>query len=394
MSSPTVVAAAKWTAAHDLATATAWYGQHDGPVVLTGTGPAAGKVLVVGGADATGTALGQALLYNPADDTWKPTATQPSPRRLHTVTRLSDGKVLVTGGIGGSSSPGLASAEVYDPVADTWTPAGTMGQARWGHSAVLLPNNKVLVAGGSAVRAGRTTRALRSAELYDPAATTDATRWTPAAAMTDARSGHPAVVLKGGKVLVVGGTAAVGTDQDPALAFCELYDPDHDSWAPTGSLLRPRALHQATALSDTTVLVTGGRAPGAGDDLTFDPLSRRTAEKYDLTSGGWTAVKEMPAGRASHRAVAAGSGAVLVIGGTGSDADEAGYRSVVRYDAGADTWTAQPGLITGRWAFAAAALPDARVLVVGGAARSGLAAADPAVTELTAAAELFPGSGT
>ncbi|MFE3505771.1 Kelch repeat-containing protein [Kitasatospora sp. NPDC059160] len=389
MTSPTVVAAAKWTAAHDLAGPTAWYGQHDGPVVLKGTT----KVLVVGGADAGGAALGRAAVYNPADDTWKPTATQPSPRRLHTVTVLNDGKVLVTGGIGGSTAPGLASAEVYDPVADTWTPAGTMNQARWGHSAVLLPNNLVLVAGGSAVRDGRTTRALRSAELYDPAATTDATRWTTVGDMTDARSGHPAAVLKDGKVLVVGGTAPVGTDLDPALAFCELYDPDHKAWTPTGNLLHPRALHQATALSDTTVLVTGGRAPGAGDDGGFDPLSRRTAEKYDLATGAWTAAKDMPAGRARHRAVALGPGRVLVAGGTGGDADEAGYRSVLRYDAGTDTWSTQPGLLTGRWGFAAALLPDNRVLAAGGAARSGLAAADPTVTELTAAAELFDGSG-
>ncbi|PJN26148.1 kelch repeat-containing protein [Kitasatospora sp. CB02891] len=384
MSSPTVAAAAKWTAAHDLAAATAWFGQHDGPVVLKGTG----KVLVVGGVDATGAAVGRAAVYDPTADTWTGTATQPSPRRLHSVTAMADGKVLVAGGIGGSTAPGLASAEVYDPAADTWTPVGTMSQARWGHSAVLLPSGKVLVAGGSAVRAGTTVRALRSAELFDPATG----GWAKAADLTDARSGHVAVALNG-KVLVVGGTASVGTDQEPALAFCEVYDPATDSWSPTGSLLRPRALHQAAALSDTTVLVTGGRAPGAGDDGTFDPFSRRTAEKYDLATGVWTAAADMPAGRARHRAVALGPGAVLVVGGTGSDADEAGYRSVVQYDAAADTWTARPGLLTGRWGFAAAVLSDGRVLAAGGAARTGLAAADPTVTELTAAAELFDGSG-
>ncbi|MFD8478062.1 Kelch repeat-containing protein [Kitasatospora sp. NPDC059673] len=385
MTSTIAPAAAKWTAAHDLTGATAWYGQHDRPVVLKGTS----KVLVVGGTDSGGAALGRAVAYDPAADTWTATATQPSPRRLHAVVALADGKVLVCGGIGGSTAPGLATAEVYDPAADTWSPVGSMSQARWGHSAVLLPSGKVLVAGGSAVRSGSTIKALRSAELYDPVAGS----WTAAGELTDARSGHVAVVLKDGKVLVVGGAAAVGTGQDPALAFCELYDPATGTWSPTGSLLRPRALHQATALSDTTVLVTGGRAPGAGDDGTFDPVSRRTAEKYDLTTGSWTAAKDMPAGRAQHRAVAVGTGTVLVIGGTGSEADEAGYRSVVQYDAATDSWTAQPGLLTGRWGFAAAVLPDKRVLVAGGAARSGLAAADPAATELTAATELFQGSG-
>ncbi|MFF0292682.1 Kelch repeat-containing protein [Kitasatospora sp. NPDC004614] len=385
MTSTIAPAAAKWTAAHDLTAATAWYGQHDGPVVLKGTS----KVLAIGGSDPSGAARGQAVVYDPAADTWTATATQPSPRRLHAVVALADGKVLACGGIGGSTAPGLASAEVYDPVAGTWTPAATMNQARWGHSAVLLPNGKVLVAGGSAVRSGSTTKALRSAELYDPAAGT----WTVTGDLTDARSGHVAVVLKDGKVLAVGGTASAGTGQDPAIAFCELYDPTTGTWSPTGSLLRPRALHQATALSDTTVLVTGGRAPGAGDDGTFDPVSRRTAEKYDLTTGVWTAAKDMPAGRAQHRAVAVGTGGVLVVGGTGSEADEAGFRSVVQYDSAADAWTAQPGMPTGRWGFAVAVLPDGRVLAAGGAARAGLAAADPTTTELTAATELFNGSG-
>lgn len=388
MSSPTLAAPATWTAARDLARATAWSGQHDGPVVF----PDTGNVLVVGGADAAGAALGQAAVYNPADDTWTPTPTQPSPRRLHTVTRLADGKVLVTGGLTGPSSPGLTSAELYDPVAGTWNPAGTMQQARWGHSAALLPSGKVLVAGGTAVRSGGTTRALRSAELFDPAATTDAKRWTPAADMTDARTGHPAVVLQGGKVLVAGGTTPVGAGQDPALAFCELYDPDRDTWTPTGNLAHPRALHQATPLSGTAVLVTGGRAPGASGGGMFDPLSRRTAERYDLTTGVWTPVHDMDAGRARHRAVPFGAGKVLVIGGTGGG-DEAGYRSVALYDAGTDTWTVRPGLGTGRWAFATAVLPDSRVLVTGGVVRSGLAAADPAVTELTASSEIFTGSG-
>ncbi|MEV6974064.1 kelch repeat-containing protein [Kitasatospora sp. NPDC093806] len=389
LTGPSVAAAATWTPAHDLVRPTAWSGQHDGPVVLKGTG----KVLVVGGADAAGASLGQALVYNPADDTWKPTATQPAPRRLHTVTGLADGRVLVTGGIGGPTAPGLATAELYDPATDTWASAGSMSQARWGHSAVQLPNGKVLIAGGTAVRSGGTTKALRSAELFDPVATTDAARWTSAGEMTDARSGHPAVLLKGGKVLLVGGTVPVGTGQDAATAFCELYDQDRNSWTPTGSLLRPRALHQATALSDSTVLVTGGRAPAAADDGTFDPLARRTTERYDLATGTWTAAKELSAGRAAHRAVPLGTGKVLVIGGTGSDTDEAGYRSTARYDDAADSWTATPGLTTGRWAFAAAVLPGGKVLVTGGAARSGLAAADPTATELTAATELYDGSG-
>jgi hypothetical protein len=193
-------------------------------------------------------------------------------------------------------------------------------------------------------------------------------------------------------VLVVGGVAPVGTADDPALAFCELYNPTTDTWTPTGSLLRARRHHQATLLSPTSVLVTGGTAPGASGEGPFDPFSQRTAEVYELGKGAWHAVTDMPSGRAFHRAVPFGTGSVLVLGGTASDRDEAGYRSAVVYDG--STWTAVPGMVTGRWSFAAAAIPGNRVVVAGGVSRSGLAAADPAVTELTSTSEVFTGSGS
>jgi hypothetical protein len=142
------------------------------------------------------------------------------------------------------------------------------------------------------------------------------------------------------------------------------------------------------------VLVTGGSAPGAPGDGTFDPFSRRTAERFDLVTGQWSAAQDMPAGRCAHRAFAIGTGKVVVVGGTGGEADDTGYRSAVLYDSVADTWTAVAGLGTGRGSFAAAALSGNRVFVAGGVVRSGLAAADPTVTELTLTAEIFtPGSG-
>jgi N-acetylneuraminic acid mutarotase len=387
MTSSTVRATGAWTAAADLPTAAAWYGQHDGAVPLD----QAGAVLVAGGADAASAAVSATSLYDPADNTWRAVGALHTPRRLHTLTRLANGKVLVTGGISGSApgAPALASAELYDPKDRTWTPTGALAGPRWGHSAALLANGKVLVAGGTTLRSGQTVKALRTAELYDPAGGT----WTAVRDMTDARTGHTAVPLSGGAVLVCGGTAPVGTPEDPALAFCELYDPAADRWTPTGSLLRGRSHHQATKVSETQVLVTGGTAPGAPGGGPFDPFSQRTAELYDLGRGEWKAVAAMPSGRALHRAVPFGTGKVLVVGGAASDRDEAGYRSALLYDAAANTWTPAAGLAVGRWAFAVAPLPQGRVLVTGGVARSGLAAADPAGAELTVSTEIFAAGG-
>jgi hypothetical protein len=380
MTTPTVAAIGAWTSAGNLPTATSWNGQHDGPVLLTD-----GKVLAAGGANATGTSLATSAVFDQAAGTWQTAGTLNTPRRLHSLTRLPDGRVLAAGGLNGST--GLASAEIFDPDTRQWTVTGPLATARWGHSAALLPDGSIHVAGGSAVRsasAGGTT-ALRSAERFEP----DDGEWLPAAAMGDARTAHSAVPLADGVLLVVSGVVPVGAADDPALAFCELYDPELDRWTPTGSLLRGRHHHRATRLADDTVLVTGGTAPGSPGTAPFDPFSQRTVELFDPATGAWTARAAMPSGRALHRAVPLPGDRVLVVGGTAGDRDDAGFRSALVYDTVADEWAPAAGLATGRWSFAATALTDDRVLVAGGVARSGLAAADSAGAELVATTELF-----
>ncbi|MBE1497876.1 hypothetical protein H4696_004976 [Amycolatopsis lexingtonensis] len=380
MAAPTVTPVGTWTPAGTLPAPAAWYGQHDGPVLLAG-----GDVLVAGGADAGGASVPDTAVFDTAHTQWRPAAGGlHTPRRLHTLTRLANGKVLAVGGLNGST--GLPSAELFDPGTGSWTPTASLETARWGHTATLLDDGTVLVTGGSTARAGDGTTALRSAERFDP--DPDHPAWHPAPAMTDARTAHTAVRLANGLVLVVGGVAPVGAADDPALAFCELYDPGHDKWTTTGSLRHGRRHHRATLLSGGAVLVTGGTAPGSPGTTPFDPFSQRTVERFDPGAGTWTEKEPMPSGRAFHRAVALPDDQLLVVGGAPGDRDESGFRSALVYDAGKDKWTTAPGLRDGRWSFGALALADGRILVAGGVARSGLAAADPGVTELIATAEV------
>jgi len=377
----TATLAATWATAPDYGAPVSFTGQHEGAVALKD-----GKsVLVAGGADPAGAAVKTAGVFDTTTAKWTDQTPLGTARLLHTVTLLPGdaGLVLVTGGRGGPNGPALGTAELYDPAKKTWTPTtGSLGTPRWGHSAVVLANGKVLIAGGSAVRAGQTTVALATAELFDPADQS----FKPAAAMSDARTGHTAVVLQdGAKVLVCGGTVPVGTADDPALAFCELYDTAKGTWKVTGSLTHPRAGHTATALSASKVLVTGGIAPGAPGDGSFDPLSRSTTEVYDLGNGEtWQPGPDLPGGRAYHRAISPAAGQVLVLGGTGSVQHDAGYRGAVLFQD--NGWVSDPGLLTGRWGFAAA-VAGSRAVVVGGVERTGPAAATPPA-ELTKTTEL------
>jgi hypothetical protein len=136
-------------------------------------------------------------LYDPASGTWSTAASMPTFRYAETATRLQDGKILVTGGyINGNGSASTAVAEVYDPALNSWTPTAPMASARGDHTATLLPNGKVLVTGGYA-----SGSYLASAEVYDPASGT----WSAAAPMTSARADHTATALPNGQVLVSGG---------------------------------------------------------------------------------------------------------------------------------------------------------------------------------------------
>jgi hypothetical protein len=371
------LAADTWSRAPNYAVAACWRGQHDGAVVLEG----GTKILVAGGADAAGASLRESAVFDLTQGTWSEPVMLGAHRQLHALTLLPSGKVLATGGLSAAAGTPLKTAEIFDPMENKWLLAtNAMAVGRFGHSATVLENGLVLVAGGSGQRTGGGVVALRSAELFKPS---DGTWQAVATDMTDARTGHTAIALQDGKkVLVCGGSVPVGTADEADLAFCELYDTATAKWSPSGTMHHGRSAHSATALSATTVLVAGGRAPGATVDG-FDPFARATAEVYNIASQTWQVVNPMPAGRAFHRAVPFGAGKALVLGGADHVDNEAGYRGVLQFAAGA--WTPFAGLIEGRWAFAAA-VSGTKLLVAGGVTRSGLAAATGPV-ELTATAE-------
>ena len=114
----------------------------------------------------------------------------------HTATLLSNGKVLVTGGLNYTGTPNpsssnLTSAELYDPDTGVWTITGSLNTARLSHTATLLANGKVLVTAGS-THEGSGTSHLSSAEMFDPATGV----WAPAGNLNTVRVSHTATLLR------------------------------------------------------------------------------------------------------------------------------------------------------------------------------------------------------
>lgn len=259
-------------------------------------------------------------------------------RYRHTATLLAGGKVLITGGGGLNSDPVLATAELFDPTTGMFTlTAGSMSVPRTGHNATLLSDGKVLITGG-----GSTT-----ADLFDPSNGT----FTPTTGkLVTARTNDTATLLANGKVLITGGFNTAG------LATAELYDPATKSFSATGSMGTARVAHTATLLNagpnTGKVLIAGGTSASAG------------AELYDPTAGTFSATGSFAGARAGHTATLLSDGTVLIVGG--SDFSGNILATAELFNATSGTFAGTGGLQAARDGHTATLLKDGTVLVTGG----------------------------
>jgi hypothetical protein len=253
-----------------------------------------------------------AELYDPAIGGFVKTGSMAVPRLGHTATLLSDGRVLV---VGGSSE---LRAETYDPGTGTFATTGSTSTVRFAHTATLLPNGKVLIIGGKNdfLQTIVTTKALASTEIYDPQSET----FSPSGSLASARTGHTATLLSNGTVLVAGGANSA------PLASTEIYDASTGGFTPGANMAVPRANHTATFLANGTVLVVGGIPVVPPVYVGYAPTS--TTEIYDPTSASFSQPVSMSDGRFWHTATLLGDGRVFVVGGGHSDAPLSGSDSV------------------------------------------------------------------
>jgi hypothetical protein len=117
-----------------------------------------GKVLVAGGAHGK-YPVNSAEIYDPTAKTWTLTGTMKSGRYAHTATLLPDSTVVVAGGVGQSISCGRActgyipfsKVEVYNEAAGTFLAAASLSQPLAYHSMTRLSTGRALESGGLGV---------------------------------------------------------------------------------------------------------------------------------------------------------------------------------------------------------------------------------------------------
>ena len=238
-----------------------------------------GQVLAVGGwADQGNVALSSAELFNPATGLWTYTGSMAVARVVDFGTVvLSDGDVLVAGGVTCCAYQSLASTELYRPATGTWTTVGSMTTPRQSAPVVKLADGEVLIAGGDTGGISATTS---TAEVFDPKSAT----WSPTQSMSVDRYGPGMTSLSNGDVLVAGGS---NDDTGATINSAEVYNPTTGQWTSTGSMPVATWAPTATRLDDGTVLVAGGQVWG-GQPLAqaelFTPAPTGTYQQTNLVS--------------------------------------------------------------------------------------------------------------
>jgi len=219
---------------------------------------------------------------------------------------------------------------------------------RTGHAAIWLFNGQLLVTGGRTVGGGITN----SAEIFDPL--TNEWRILPST-LLDARVGHSLTQLPNGNVLVAGGETPAG----PAASL-ELFGIYTEEFTFAGSLTTPRTGHDAAVLEDGSVLVVGGSTEVDGASVAL-----ATTEIYDAESATVSVGPSLAFARTAASATTLLDGRVLIAGGR----DESGDLSSAEiYDPSTgEISPVRAPLTAGRSGHKAFLLPhNGSVLLVGG----------------------------
>jgi hypothetical protein len=189
----------------------------------------------------------------------------------------------------GDPRPSVTLDPATPPVTGgTFAATGSLDVPRSGHRALLLRDGRVLVIGG------HDGGGEMPIELYDPSSGSFASM--PPIAAHDGSNGFSATVLADGRVLIAGGRLVDGRDLPwPAADRAVLFDPTSGEARPTGAMTVGREGHAATLLADGRVLIVGGI--GTVTPPNGEPQLLTSAEIYDPATETFRATGDMSCSR-------------------------------------------------------------------------------------------------
>jgi len=304
-------------------------------ILSQATGLPDGRVLFTGGLDpTTGQTTNAAAIYDPVAQTTT-TLTMAFARAGHGASVMGNGRVLITGGLLAfdlqnplTLLTGIqVSTEIFNPLTNTFTAGPNMLEARAMHSSTTLSNGQVLIAGGlSLIPFINLPTVSATAYRFNP--TTNSFGFP--SFFSGGRFLHSAVGLSDGKVLIAGGLTldltlflqtlniadlVIGTRTD-----CQLFTPSFiggfGTFATVNGMQEGRAGAAIAALPGGRALIAGGfRLAINVSTSTFELTATQTADRFAQGPNAITATGSMAAPRLFPVTVNLPDGTVMVVGG-------------------------------------------------------------------------------
>jgi hypothetical protein len=293
----------------------------------------------------------RAMVWNPADDTYKRVDVQGSNIFCAGFAHLANGNILVAGGNANAQLAGTVQTHIFDWQAETWSRGNDMAAARWYPSVAETANGEEVIVGGgpSTAEVYQTNGAIRelagftkyNARLYPflgsrPDAqlalfgpyATGYTITTSGDGVITATSTRDAIsrdygsfstydigktIVVGGGKLTEGGVPNVPTRTAVVMNSGAGVAPTYTA---TGSMATGRRQMNATLLADGSVLATGGLTSAATSPLVDLNHAQTAAERWDPATGQWTTLAAASRIRQYHStAVLLPDGRVMTGGG-------------------------------------------------------------------------------
>ncbi|WP_415856355.1 fibronectin type III domain-containing protein [Sinomonas sp. G460-2] len=264
-----------------------------------------GRVLVAGGYGVSTTGnlgLTDVNIFDPASQSWSRLASMNYPRWYPDLVELADGRYVAISGNSSSASTWADTPELYDPATNAWTALSKISTSQVHEEeypfSYLAPNGNVFTIGPSE----------DVSYWLDASAQT----WTPvgASGLTNGSS----AMYRPGKILYSGGAPSV-TATTTAVAGAATIDltAATPAWKSIAPMNYARVYHTLVTLADGRVLAVGGEPTSDQTQVTAGVLP---AEIWDPATGAWSVIGSLATARNYHStAVLQPDGTVLVAGG-------------------------------------------------------------------------------
>lgn len=269
--------------------------------------------------------------YDPVTNGWTTLPSQAFERVNHTAAVDSQDRVYAIGGNNNTVGGTTSNVERFDPSTGKWSTIASMLAARAFHGTVVVGGLIYAIAGDSTSKA---------VERFDPAAGT----WQSVAPLSTYRKYPHVAVDKSGRIYAIGGTGQLQGGVTPYLSSAERFDPSTGQWTAIASMSIGRT-NAAIAVDGTgRIYMMGGNTGDSGT-----PVETTSAERFDPSTGAWTALPAMSLAAENRLGLSDALGRVYVIGGDWQDAQYHVYatQNAQQFDPSANSWT-EVDLMTAR----------------------------------------------